>query len=455
MEVLNINLVNNTSVSKKASASITLPVGMSTESDVRVSRFRIGKGCVPILTIDPSDNHTRKFTGAGQAWLAANQLIPTGLIFMTFDAVCYAKSQGDTQAFTFNPYCTTGITSYLFGGMDKTTIVAINSRTSPREGSWATMKLKDTKSTHKAYAEGVRVHEIYAKGVPLFDASGYIINTPFQVYDLNELCINPVRPEYSGVNSRVFWEIGLSFSENTFKLHTAAKPSLQNNIGMRASAIPTLVISRKLAEILHPGTCELPTASAWESGYSCLQDANYLTEAINRDVNDIWDSIPQMCLLPIRPTDMSESSRMILSGTAPTAANYSGSYDGGCLHCLWADYDIRIDIDRLMPVQSILITSPDLPIKPQRLIVNNTQSEGSINPSYLPILKSLYLGVNSDETSDIVVYDDSLTTMPVKCAKSILYSFTVVIQYLLKDNSLCDAQVPPGESFSLQITFTP
>lgn len=106
------------------------------------------------------------------------------------------------------------------------------------------------------------------------------------------------------------------------------------------------------------------------------------------------------------------------------------------------------------PVTCLILTSPSLSFKGESISVDTRQLQGVISPSSLPILRTFYVGVDSNkERSDLVFVDDMLTSYAVIFNSPRIVNIKLALFALTKSNDLVLMEIPPGGDMAIQITI--
>lgn len=128
-------------------------------------------------------------------------------------------------------------------------------------------------------------------------------------------------------------------------------------------------------------------------------------------------------------------------------------------------YDFSCEIEGLQkitsrnyfPISHILITSDELNFKGEIMNINTRAQQGVIDPSSLTVLKSFYIGISSSSDvsdSDFIYLDDSLTNSPVIVNSPRLVNMTIRIWFITKQGLLFPLMLPGGTGFSLQLSLS-
>lgn len=163
--------------------------------------------------------------------------------------------------------------------------------------------------------------------------------------------------------------------------------------------------------------------------------------------------------------DMSESfMRNYIPGY-----NYSGSlpltfpdcelkYDNIPLTCSYQDglnfsstFKIKIRSEDLNPSLNLMVATPDLTFKGEQISVNTSAIQGVTSPSFIPVLRSFYIGFTDKERSDFVFYDDLLTTSCVVVNNPRQARLKLELYMVTKKNEMIKMLIPPGEDIQIQL----
>lgn len=116
------------------------------------------------------------------------------------------------------------------------------------------------------------------------------------------------------------------------------------------------------------------------------------------------------------------------------------------------------DIPRdFFPVSHLLISCDELNFTGESISVNTPAQQGVIDPSTLSILKGFFIGINDGrdvENSDFIFLDDSLTNTPVIVDSPRLVSLTIRLWVITNKGILYPLTMPGGTSFSIQLTLS-
>lgn len=106
------------------------------------------------------------------------------------------------------------------------------------------------------------------------------------------------------------------------------------------------------------------------------------------------------------------------------------------------------------PVTCLILTSPSLSFKGESISVDTKQLQGVISPSSLPILRTFYVGVDSNkERSDLVFVDDMLTSYPIIFNSPRIVNVKLSLFALTKTNDLVLMELPPSADMAIQISI--
>lgn len=107
----------------------------------------------------------------------------------------------------------------------------------------------------------------------------------------------------------------------------------------------------------------------------------------------------------------------------------------------------------VFPLSHILLTCDELNFEGEEINVNTTQQQGVINPSSLRILKSFFIGITDDTTSDFIYVEDNLDNMPVIVNSPRLCSLTFRLWIMTNNGTITPLILKQGNLFSLQLTL--
>lgn len=116
------------------------------------------------------------------------------------------------------------------------------------------------------------------------------------------------------------------------------------------------------------------------------------------------------------------------------------------------------DIPRdFFPVSHLLISCDELNFTGESISVNTPAQQGVIDPSTLSILKGFFIGITDGrdvENSDFIFLDDSLTNTPVIVDSPRLFNLTIRLWVITNRGVLYPLLMPGGTSFSIQLTLS-
>lgn len=465
MEILNFNSHNNSSSRRPAVTSITLPSGFNSKSDVRVTRLRIPKSCFPQMFVETGWDNMPAWDAATQAYWVTKGLTPTALSIVLWDAFVRTPDIAilpPNQVFlTGNPSNNTAlqITRTKDDTFEYTdTYNFIHAPPTPDGIMDGVLPILEGSPVNTS---GITVGLLCVREPPRFDPTGHLVRSRVPIYDINDFITNGFVVLSNGYPH---WDLHLACIKNQLELTVTqqCEPSVYTSVVI--NPMPTLMISKPFLDLLKTGSFPAPTESAWKNGYTFFDTGFPLKNAIWQHVilaashNGIDTSLVPFALIRKAPDEQSDACSMIQNMTLPDTKTYkveSGDNLTLSVGSIWNKYRLNLDISRIMPVTTLIISTPDIPIHGQKIVVNNTISTGSIDPSFLPVIRSVLVSVFDDEMSDLLISDDSLTTAPVHCEKANLYTMTVKLDFLLKDNSLFACSIAPDETFNVQLSFSP
>lgn len=106
------------------------------------------------------------------------------------------------------------------------------------------------------------------------------------------------------------------------------------------------------------------------------------------------------------------------------------------------------------PVTCLILTSPSLSFRGESISVDTKQLQGVISPSSLPILRTFYVGVDSNkERSDLVFVDDMMTSYPIIFNSPRIVNVKLSLFALTKTNDLVLMELPPSADMAIQISI--
>lgn len=110
------------------------------------------------------------------------------------------------------------------------------------------------------------------------------------------------------------------------------------------------------------------------------------------------------------------------------------------------------DKANLFPVNTLLVCTPSINVPVQSIVINSSQSQGSIVPSNIPLLKLILLSSDSSGVdSDLIYVNDNDTASYIEVNESRIVRFIVKIYFLLKSNELVEAILPPEGNMFIQL----
>lgn len=112
--------------------------------------------------------------------------------------------------------------------------------------------------------------------------------------------------------------------------------------------------------------------------------------------------------------------------------------------------------ENYFPLSHIIITADELNFQGESICVDTTKKQGVIDPSNLTILKSFYIGLSDSflvSTSDFIYINDSRDNEPVIVNSPRLVSLTIRVWLITKEGNLTPLMLNPGSSFSLQLSL--
>lgn len=133
-------------------------------------------------------------------------------------------------------------------------------------------------------------------------------------------------------------------------------------------------------------------------------------------------------------------------------------YDNLPLTCSYQDgldfsstFKIKIRTEDLNPSLNLLVATPDLTFKGEQISVNTPAIQGVTSPSFIPVLRSFYIGFTDKERSDFVFYDDLLTTSCVIVNNPRQARLKLEVYMITKKNEMIKMSIPPGEDIQIQL----
>lgn len=133
-------------------------------------------------------------------------------------------------------------------------------------------------------------------------------------------------------------------------------------------------------------------------------------------------------------------------------------YDNLPLTCSYQDgldfsstFKIKIRTEDLNPTLNLLVATPDLTFKGEQISVNTPAIQGVTSPSFIPVLRSFYIGFTDKERSDFVFYEDLLTTSCVIVNNPRQARLKLEVYMITKKNEMIKMSIPPGEDIQIQL----
>lgn len=133
-------------------------------------------------------------------------------------------------------------------------------------------------------------------------------------------------------------------------------------------------------------------------------------------------------------------------------------YDHLPLTCSYQDgldfsstFKIKIRTEDLNPTLNLLVATPDLTFKGEQISVNTPAIQGVTSPSFIPVLRSFYIGFTDKERSDFVFYEDLLTTSCVIVNNPRQARLKLEVYMITKKNEMIKMSIPPGEDIQIQL----
>lgn len=133
-------------------------------------------------------------------------------------------------------------------------------------------------------------------------------------------------------------------------------------------------------------------------------------------------------------------------------------YDNLPLTCSYQDglnfsstFKIKVRAEELNPTLNLLVATPDLTFKGEQISVNTPAIQGVTSPSFIPVLRSFYIGFTDNERSDFVFYDDLLTTSCVLVNNPRQARLKLELYMVTKKNEMIKMSIPPGEDIQIQL----
>lgn len=133
-------------------------------------------------------------------------------------------------------------------------------------------------------------------------------------------------------------------------------------------------------------------------------------------------------------------------------------YDNLPLTCSYQDglnfsstFKIKVRAEEINPTLNLLVATPDLTFKGEQISVNTPAIQGVTSPSFIPVLRSFYIGFTDNERSDFVFYDDLLTTSCVLVNNPRQARLKLEVYMVTKKNEMIKMSIPPGEDIQIQL----
>lgn len=183
---------------------------------------------------------------------------------------------------------------------------------------------------------------------------------------------------------------------------------------------------------------------------------------LSTSFNDLL-TVPSKHILPIPTTDITifpdyKNNRTIdvtfpqcvseLINPPPDTFYYRNALDFS------STFTLDIHSANLLPVTSLILTSPNLDFKGETISVDTKALQGVVSPSSIPILRSFYIGVTDSTTrSDFVFTDDLQTTYAVLINNPRIAFVKFMVFALTKFNDLIQIYLPTGNDLAIQLTI--
>ena len=111
--------------------------------------------------------------------------------------------------------------------------------------------------------------------------------------------------------------------------------------------------------------------------------------------------------------------------------------------------------ENYFPLSHLLITADELNFKGESICVDTPIKQGVVDPSNLTILKSFYIGLTDSflvSTSDFIYINDNMNNEPVIVDSPRLATLTLRVWLVTKEGNLTPLILNPGASFSIQLS---
>lgn len=119
-----------------------------------------------------------------------------------------------------------------------------------------------------------------------------------------------------------------------------------------------------------------------------------------------------------------------------------------------SSFTLHVPPSIINPVTCLILTSPSLSFKGESISVDTQQLQGVISPSSLPILRTFFVGFDSNkERSDLVFVDDMLTSYPIIFDSPRIVNVKLCLYALTKTNDLVLMELPPSADMAIQISI--
>ena len=391
--------------------------------ELRVTRFKLSRGTLPIGFIEPSK---RGFTSEEIASLTANR-IPTDIELFVFcdkevtpttvmpnNGEAYVISGNAVSGF-FRQAANSGSTKI---DLEHTlwayyTFVAI-----PGTPIW------QIKSDGKYYLENENVpfyswSDFHNKVVMLNNrpASATEINTP--IFNFRLIESPDGKPKfYIRMNAFNLVTTTITTMNPTVCFNAYARKFFGMNVG----SMPSVNFDMPNISGSHP-------TWGW-GGYSAGDNLTFFVPSFSYD----WNS--QMKLMIQNPN-----------------TNYGNNVFN--MDCVYTPIIQTLPED-YFPLSHLIITADELNFQGESICVDTTKKQGVIDPSNLTILKSFYIGLSDSflvSTSDFIYINDNQNNDPVIVNSPRLVSLTIRVWLMTKEGNLTPLILNPNSSFSLQLSL--
>lgn len=392
--------------------------------ELRVTRFKLSRGTLPIGFIEPSK---RGFTSEQIASLPLNQII-TDIEFFIFckrDISPSAAVANNGEAYIIAGNAMSGF--FRQANISLTPTIDISSCfvsfysfvVIPGTPIWA----KGTDGKYYLQNESVPFFswsDFHTKTVIINNRGGGSDNYISSSFDIHLIESADGKPKFYirmyGINRLA------SSTVTTMNPTVCFNVYARNFFGVNAGSMPSVNFNMPNIESSHP-------TWGW-GGYNAGVNLTFYVPPMSYDWN------PQMKLMIQNPN-----------------TNYGNTIFN--MDCIYTPI-MQILPKDYFPLSQIIITADELNFEGESICVDTTRKQGVVDPSNLTILKSFYIGLSDSflvSTSDFIYINDSRDNDPVIVNSPRLVSLTIRVWLITKEGNLTPLILNPGSSFSLQLSL--